>query len=168
MIKNFYITDIAVVIILLYFFFRGWFQGLIKVLLGPSSLIIGLVAGWFYYQHSSNLAASLFITLLVPILPYWFLSYSLKVWQDDNEPDNDRTFFILERIWAAGINLTWSAIVLALTLILLVVAPGEGNWQSAAKNNIQKSKTYILLKSYVGQWIPEDSSKEEKDKSAEK
>ena len=141
---GFNLTDIVVLLFLVYFFFSGWFRGLAKTLIGPSSLIIGSLIAAGYYYFSKNFLASLFLSIVLPIILWFIFSFIFKIWKKNNS-DDKKSIFILERMWAAIINLLWSGAWLIITLIFLTTLPTKPGWLEKIQFQITYSKTYSLI-----------------------
>ena len=151
MINQFNITDIVLVGLFFYFFIRGWFQGILKTLLGPISLLIGSIAAVIYYNFTKNLILSLFISILSPFTLHIISSHLLNVWQKNNAAQNPKSFISPGRFIASLINVTWNSVWIILTLILFILIPFDKGWLSVTKENIKESKTYIFLERFSGQ-----------------
>lgn len=155
-----HLTDIIILTFFLLFFINGWRKGLLRTLLGPLALIIGGIAGVIYYQQTQDLLMCLIISIVGPFVLNILFNIIHHFWQKSVEVD--APFFSWGRLFGGVFSLLWSGIILLLTLLFIVITPGNFPMLKEAQQNISQSKTYHYLNKAFGEKLPLQVSDVEK------
>ena len=67
------LIDLAFVLLLIFFLWRGASRGFIQSLLGPLAFILATAAAFIYYQNTKNIYVSLILGLAGPFILHFFL-----------------------------------------------------------------------------------------------
>lgn len=146
-----YLTDIIVVVFAAYFFLSGWKKGVLRIILGPISLLIGTIAAYIYYINTHDLLKSLIFSIAAPVLIHLFFALILKlsssIFKKESKPSTLSSFL------AALFSLTWSGSILIFCILLIVFMPVKALWFQNIQANIFQSKTFSILDQISGKRI---------------
>jgi len=138
-------VDVIIAAILFGALLKGFLQGFVKSILGPISLLAGLLIGIFYYHFTQKLIISLFICFIAPFFVKLILSLGLKFWRKTREEESSPSF--LSRLLGGFFQVSWSGIHIALFIMLVVIIPYRLPWLNSFQNLIETSRAYALFRS---------------------
>lgn len=150
------ITDYIVATALLYYIIRGFCRGFLGTLLGPISLIIGVLASYFYYSLNQNFILCLLISIAGPFIIHLFLSLTLKFWHKTIH--RDESISLMSRFSGACMSLLWSGGILILALILVSFIPGNIVGFRSIQKNVLGSRSYAIIKKLLEDTLPLDKN----------
>ena len=145
------LTDWIILGSFLMFFWQGCKKGLLTIVLGPLSLLLGIGASAIYYNQTKNFLISLILSIFAPIIIHIALKILLKLFHHPNE---EKKFLTLGRVFGGIINLAWNGAWVVLTIVVLALLPAQIPWLNKIQDNILASKTYQLILSVSGKKIP--------------
>lgn len=146
---NMNITDCTVGIALTYFVYRGWSKGLMKTVLGPVSLALGLVMGWIYYQRTHNLITGFLLAAISPFVIRFFISILLALWA---KASNEKAVLSTpSRLFGCAFSVLWSGSYLAVFLIALGMIPLKIGALAKIHADVTGSKSYTLISRWAAQ-----------------
>ena len=143
-------TDYIVAVLFLVFFISGWQRGLIRSIMGPVSLILGSIAGYLYYQKDGDLFVALGISIIGPFLLNILLHLVLKA---INFKKDDSHHFAVGRLLGGFFCVAWSGALVLMTLIVLMITPGDFAKLKTIKKDISESRTYELIRKFTDQKV---------------
>lgn len=143
------IIDIIVLILFVYYIWRGWRKGFLGALLGPISLAAGCILSYSYYLKTQNIVISLLISLLGPFILHITLTILLKIWTLN--ADKKKRLSLASRLFGAAFSLSWSGGILVLLILLIMVIPSAVPYAGQIRDNLADSKTYTLISYYSKQ-----------------
>jgi hypothetical protein len=146
-------TDYITIIIFLYLFFKGWQKGFLKVLLAPLSLAAGCLIGFVYYQKTQNMMIGLGIGIFGPFAINVLASILLRIWH--KTVDGGVPLSSVSCALGSALSVAWGGSYLALTLVLIGMTPLDFPWFKRIQNDVLASKSYALIKSQLGNKIPD-------------
>ena len=146
------LTDIAVLLLGLFYFSHGWRKGIIRTILGPMSLFLCAAIGLVYFYKTRNLAVSLAISILGPFFMTLFLSICLTIWH--RKVNKEAPVFYVSRLLGAGVSLIWWAGVIVLSIVIISLIPSQIPRIKEVQANIKSSYTYALINTYAKDKIP--------------
>jgi len=149
------ITDSIVIALTLYFLYRGWSKGLLRVLAGPIALLVGCLGAYIYYTQEKNIIVAFLISVVAPLILNIVFSLALTVWQKIAKIETPIS--TASRVWAAGICAIWGDINILLIIVLVVLLPVNIPWVESARKDIFNSATYSLIDQWTRHLIPEKS-----------
>ena len=142
-------TDLSVVLLLVYFFYAGWKKGLLRILMGPIALVVGSIVAYIYYQQTKNLAISLIIGIVGPLLIEIGLSLILKFTADAKKKE-DQPIFTWGQFGGGIINLFWNGSIVALVLIFIAIVPFSVPWFEHIQTDVLHSRSFVILNQCSG------------------
>jgi hypothetical protein len=134
------ITDIITFILSIYLLNQGAGRGFLLSLFGPFSIIIATIVSVMYYQTTQDMAASLIIGLIGPLLLGLLLKLLLNTWVKATNSKIQPDF--LSRFGGAILTLMWGWVFIVLILILLSILPPWGPTLGAVHNDVMRSVSY--------------------------
>ena len=134
------ITDIATLILSIFFLNRGASRGFMRSLTGPFSIIVTTIISIIYYQTTEDLIISLLIGLIGPLLLNYFLNFLLKTWAKATNTEIKPGFFSC--LGGSMLTLIWGWVFIIFTLILFTVLPPWGETLTAIHNDVGNSASY--------------------------
>lgn len=146
------ITDGIILLMLLISFWSGWQKGLLRIILGPLSLLAGTVASYLYYSCTHNFLISVLIGLLGPIVLNFTLTVGLAVW--NKTVNNNQKANILSRAGGGILNLLWTAGLSALVLVLLAILPSHFFGLDKIRADLDRSIAYSLVQQFIQDKVP--------------
>ncbi len=141
--------DGIVLVLLIYYFWRGWRKGFLGSLLGPISLIIGGLLSYSYYLKTENIVMSLVLSVAAPFVLHITLALLLKIWSIATSKDGKMS--PLNRLLGSAFSVIWSGGMMILVLLLVMVIPGKVPYIDRVHQVIAPTKTYALIARYTGQ-----------------
>jgi hypothetical protein len=136
-------TDYIVGGCLILFFILGWRKGLIKTLLDPLCLALGLTLSFLVYQMTQDVFKAIVVTIVSPFLLKVLVTFLLKTFQKKDQKPSSPAF--LGSLLAGTLNVAWCSILLFLTLIILGKIHSPWNWGKKIQDDIHKARTYQIL-----------------------
>ncbi len=149
------ITDSIVLALTLYFLYRGWSQGILRILLGPISLALGCLLAFIYYAQTHNIIMAFAISIIAPFILNVSLSFALTIWSKMTK--SDKPVPTASRIWGAGICALWGDINLLLIIVLIALIPSNASWIENVRQDIFNSGTYSLVDQWTKHLVPKKS-----------
>ena len=138
------VTDIATLILSIFFLIRGASRGFMRSLTGPFSIIVTTILSIIYYQTTGDLITSLLIGLIGPLFLNHLLKFLLKTWAKATNTEIKPSFF--SRLGGSILTLIWGWVFIIFTLILLTVLPPWGETLTAVHNDVMQSASYLIAK----------------------
>ncbi|MEW5895528.1 MAG: CvpA family protein [Candidatus Omnitrophota bacterium] len=145
--------DFALLGAIAFYFWRGWSKGFILSLVGPVSLILCFLYGFFYFKSTSNFLVGLLICLLGPMAINMIVSGLIatikKAGKSDNKGGKEESEF-LGRLAGGIFNIAWISLILFIMVIIISMIPfkipGLANLGTAVKN----SAVFSIISSGMG------------------
>ena len=154
---SFNVTDIIVLLAILYFAFSGWTKGFLRSLNGPISLIICVGLGVMYFHKTQNIMLCLGITIIGPLVMNILLGLLLDVLQKADNKLNVVSF--ISRLGGMTLSLGWSGSMLLLSVLLVSIMPAKLFGMESVKENVLRSTTYsVIVKMIPAPWSPGGAS----------
>ncbi|MGE0268490.1 MAG: hypothetical protein AB7S78_08565 [Candidatus Omnitrophota bacterium] len=141
--------DIAVLVLFLYYFWRGWKKGLLGSVLGPISLILGCILSYAYFLKTQNVVISLAISLFSPIFLQGTVAILLKIWSIPTPKKN--TLSLTSRLIGSAVSLAWSGGMIIVLILLIMVIPSGFPYAGKTRDVLSETKTYALINYYAHQ-----------------
>jgi uncharacterized membrane protein required for colicin V production len=145
-------VDFVIAALFVIFFLNGWHKGLLRSILGPISLIVGSIAGYFYYQQQGDLLMALIISVLGPFLLNIILHLLLKIIHWQKEDTSPR--LSVGRILGGVFCLIWSGTIVLLILALIMLLPFNVPKLDQVKDAIGASFTYKIISKFTESKVP--------------
>ena len=136
------ITDIAALILSIFFLIRGALRGMMNSLISPFSIIVTTIISIIYYQITKDVIISLVLALIGPLLLSLLLKFLLEIWVKTTYRDIKQPGF-LSRLGGAVLTFSWGWVFIILTLILLTILPPWGKTLTAVHDDVSNSTSYI-------------------------
>ncbi|MFA5059471.1 MAG: CvpA family protein [Candidatus Omnitrophota bacterium] len=138
-----FIIDIIVLGILAFFVLNGYSKGIVRILIGPLSLAIGVGAGYYYFHQTSDIFKSFLLICLGPIVLNIFLTLLVNWW--NRSVDGGMPPTLLSRLLGGFFNFGWSiAVVFILFTCIATLPPMIGNI-FGIQDTVLASKSYQCL-----------------------
>ncbi len=116
-------TDLIVLLLLIFFVYRGWRRGLLRSLIGPAALVICWVIAMIHYDLNKNIFTALSIaiggTFILTIAAHIVLSL-MRLTVDKEYRDY---VFWRSRLLGGLLNLVWKGAMIGLILLALALVP---------------------------------------------
>ncbi len=157
------ITDYALIVVILFSFWRGWNKGLAEMMLGPLSFVAAVGGGFWYYKQSGDVLWSLAIAIVGPVILriiVWvlqLLSGSAAKKYEKKDPPSALTSII-----ASCLNMVWGTSLFLGFLIIVTLLPMKNHYIQAAQKDIKYSQTYALMQDLSNKRLPEKPVSDEK------
>ena len=136
------VTDIATLILSIFFLVRGALRGVMNSLISPFSIIVTTIISIIYYQITKDVIISLVLALIGPLLLSLLLKFLLEIWVKTTYRDIKQPGF-LSRLGGAVLTFSWGWVFIILTLILLTILPPWGKTLTAVHDDVSNSTSYI-------------------------
>ncbi|MCK5215493.1 MAG: CvpA family protein [Candidatus Omnitrophica bacterium] len=146
------ITDIVVLILGLYYLWRGWRKGLFRTILGPFSLLLCVVAAYIYYQQTGNLLTSIAIGMAGPIVVTLIFSILLYLW--GKVQGKEAKLSLVSRMVGAGLSFSWAAAMIVLSFVIFSFIPAQYFPATSFRDDINGSMTFAYLSEVMEDRIP--------------
>jgi uncharacterized membrane protein required for colicin V production len=140
-------TDTVIRLILIYFALRGFFKGFIAILIGPISLVLGLIISFSYYSKTHDLIKTSLVGILGPIIINLCLSLAFKVWKVTFAKDESPS--LTSRFAGAAFSVLWGGAYLAMFLFFIAMVPPSFPKLGAIQQNVSESQSYHLVKEWT-------------------
>lgn len=141
--------DMIVLLLFLYYLWRGWKKGFLGSILGPISLLAGCLLSYSYYQKTQNILIALSISLFGPIFFHITAAIFLKMWAVAS--DRKKTLSVASRLFGAAFSLSWSGGMLVLLILLVMVIPSAVPYAGKLRDHLSGTQTYMLISHYSNQ-----------------
>jgi hypothetical protein len=136
------ITDITVIVLLVISAANGAHQGFIRSLVGPTALVISLIASIFVYLATKNFSAAFLTALLGPFFLAWIIVTIIKkCLNTDAAPQVSA----ISRIGGQAVNLIWGSIAILLTVAFLAFFPFDRFDLPGISKDIRRSFTFRIV-----------------------
>lgn len=139
--------DLIVVVLVLYYIFRGWSKGFVGSLIGPVSLFLGAGISYMYFRQSHNLMIAGIISFFCPILIHITLSVVTNVstyGHRKSEPS------LISSIFGSLISVGWSGGILVLMMLMINVLPPQLPSVAAIQERLALTKSYQMVNHFTG------------------
>lgn len=137
------VTDVATLLLSIFFLVRGASRGFLNSLTGPFSIIAASAISIIYYQTTRDIIASLLIGLISPWILNLLLKFLIKILvkatTDTKQPR------LSSRLGGALLTFAWGWVFIILTLILLTVLPPWGETLTTIHDDVSSSASYIYI-----------------------
>ena len=149
---GFSLTDLAVVVVMLFYAVKGWYKGFFRTLLGPLAFLICFIGGHAYFLKSYNFWMGFLIVAVGPFFLTIILSIILNLW--NRHLDRGLPPFILSRFLAATAGMVWGGCFIILTLVIFMILPLHFPKWEAIKTDITDSYSYAIIAKFIKDKIP--------------
>lgn len=146
------VTDIVVLLMGLYYLWRGWRKGLFRTILGPFSLVLCVVAAYIYYEKTGSLLTSMAIGLAGPIVVTLVFSILLFLWGKVQGKEAKLSFF--SRMLGAGLSFSWAAAMIILAFVIYSFIPAQYFPVTSLRDDVNGSMTFAYLSDMMEDRIP--------------
>lgn len=146
------VTDTIILVSLLYFFYQGWRRGFLGTLVGPVSLVIGLMTAFFYYQKTQNLILSLLISILGPFILNIAFRLTLALWK--KVIGEETSLSLMSRFLGSCLNILWRGTWLILILIFIAMMPANIPVLKRIQEDVTHSTAHALIAHWLGDKVP--------------
>lgn len=137
---SFTITDITISLLLAYCLYSGWIKGIVRILIGPLTLVISLAIAIFYFKQTHNFSYTFLILILGPL----FLSiiWAIHLFLLRKKIDAEPSVSLLSRLLGMVFNLAWGIVLIAPTLMTIMLIPLPFAGLKAVQKDIGNSYAY--------------------------
>jgi hypothetical protein len=136
------ITDIIVIVLLIILAANGAYQGLLRSLVGPVSLILSLLTGILLYLSTKLFSAAFLCVVLGPFFYGWILVTLLKKWLN---PDDAPRLSMLSRVGGQVVNLAWGGLISLVTVAFLAFFPFNRFDLGGVSKDVRRSLTFRMI-----------------------
>jgi len=147
------IADIIIYGCLLFYFVRGFSNGILRTLLSPIALIVGTVLSYIYYQQTHDFLKSLMLSVLGPFLVSIILGIILRIYENTGKKKG--AIGPISRFGGGLLALSWSGLWFILLVLLVTMLPIP-KLQSVQKV-ILASYFYSRVNDLIGDKLPGSS-----------
>lgn len=149
--------DIIILILLVYYFWRGWRKGFLRSILGPISLIIGGIMSYVYYQNNpEKILIALGISIVGPVIFVVTLSLLMKIWTKATSEDGKMS--VLNRLMGSAFSIIWSGGMLLLVFMLIMLVPGHMPYIGKVHQYLYGTQTYAVISHFTGNTLARGES----------
>ena len=139
--------DLIVIVLVLYYLYRGWTKGFVGSLIGPISLLLGAGISYMYFRQSHNMMVAGIISFFCPILIHVTLSVVTNVsTYGHRKPEPS----VISSLFGAVISLGWSGGILVLLMLMINVLPPQLPSIAAIQERLALTKSYQLVNHVTG------------------
>ncbi len=148
-----FLTDIMVLIWLVFVYHQGWRKGFLQIFFGPLSCFAGLALSWFIFLKTDyNPIGLFFSSIFFPLFIFAFLSTAFG---SSYKLRNRYTLPSLpSSISGSLLNLIWGFCLLIPFFILITITPPSVLPMGNLRNNVAQSLTNKLIEEFVINQIP--------------
>jgi uncharacterized membrane protein required for colicin V production len=136
-------VDIIALLIIIFFALEGMRKGLAQYLLELLITAIGLVAGWFYYQKTSQVLKS-FLTFLWIFLSLLFSKWLFFKLRRKKIPQKS-SFSFCNKLAGAILGALWGTLIVITFISIIEFLPLETLSKNSYKQKVQTCKTYQMI-----------------------
>jgi hypothetical protein len=147
-------TDYVLGSLALLFFFNGWRKGLFRSLISPLSLAFCSIGAIIYYDLTENLIKSLLIAGVGSMIVSTVLRILLFFGRRAVDTNYRNSSLIFSRILGGVCNLGWNGAIILILLFFVTFIPFNFLKMGDIKNDIQQSRSFHYLNSYLIYRIP--------------
>ena len=147
------VTDSIVLVLTLFFLYRGWSQGILRTLVGPVSLLVGGLMSFIHYTQNHNILMAFAISIIAPFVLNLLLSLTLTVWRQVTKTESPVS--PASRAWGAGLCALWGDVNILLIIVLIALVPLNASWIERIRQDIFKSATYSLIDQWTKHIVPQ-------------
>ena len=138
------------------FFCQGWQKGLFRAILGPFSLLLGLIASYIYYLKTEDLLVSLAVSIFAPFILHFLLALFSKFSRPTGKDGKPASPAFVSSLLGGFFSLIWQGPILLLLAFFIVLIPGKISWIRPVQLNIQRSLTYETINGWTGNQLPQE------------
>jgi hypothetical protein len=143
------LTDIVVLVLMAFFFWRGWHSGLLRAFLGPICFGICLIIGVIHFDLTNNIMTALMIVGLGTWGLSTLLRLSLFIARRGIPKDHKNYVFGGSRLLGGIVSVFWAGSITLIILFVLAILPIPIAKFAEIQKDIHSSYTYGLLNNYV-------------------
>jgi hypothetical protein len=141
--------DIIYIMLLAFFFFRGWIRGMLHAIIGPACLAFWTVIGIINYDLTENIIKAITITIVGSFLTSAAIHLLLFIGRRSVHKDHRGYVFIGSRLLGGILNVGWNGLLTAFLAITLTLMPLNFLGLKNAQKNIETSATYAKFYTYL-------------------
>ena len=141
--------DIVFIVLLFFFFFRGFLKGFFYTLIGPLCLVFWSIIGIILYDADNNIIASLSMVIFGTIIGTSVVLVTLALWKRQVHEQHRNYVFWGSRILGAVSNTAWNGTLTAALAVLLMLMPLNFLGMEKIQQQIQTSQSYVFFYSYL-------------------
>jgi len=116
-------TDLVVLLLLIFFTYRGWRKGLLRSLIGPVSLVICGMIAMIHYDLNKNLVTSLTIAIIGSVVLSIVAMIVLSLMRLTVDKEYRDYIFWGSRLLGSIFNLIWKGAIISSILLSLAMLP---------------------------------------------
>jgi len=137
-------TDLVVLLLLIFYIYRGWRKGILRSLIGPVSLVICGMIAMIHYDLNENMITSLSIAVGGAFILTILLSVVLSLMRLTVDKEYRDYVFWGSRLLGSIFNLVWKGALLGFFLIALSLIPSNLFGLQKAHDDIVGSFSYSV------------------------
>ncbi len=138
------ITDLTLLFLSLFFFWRGASRGFLKSILGPLALAIATAAAFLVYKNTNNVVLSLIIGVAGPFVLNFILLFILNSFRTVASSDFGPNIF--SRLMGAAVTFAWGMVFILPVVLFLAVVPAFHPSIAMIQKDIKQSACFILIR----------------------
>lgn len=150
------ITDYLVIFVILFSFWRGLQKDLLDLFLGPISLILAVIGGWWYYQISGDSVISLGVAIAGPILLRIIIWIFRKLFIHESSEKKKQSGLSLASLICASLNTIWGTALFVAALVFVMIIPSHNPRIGLIQKDIKASLTFTLAQDLSAKRLPEE------------
>jgi hypothetical protein len=135
-------TDIVIIVLLIIMAANGAYQGFLRSLVGPVSIIISLILTGFIYLGTKNFVATFLTAVLGPFFFGWIIVTALKKWLNCDEAPR---LSIISRVGGQIVNLVWGSVVIFLAVAFFAFFPFNQYELAGVSKDVRHSFAFRLI-----------------------
>ena len=142
-------TDVLVLIILGWAFFRGWQKGIITAIIGPIVFVFFSIVAVINYDANYNVVKSILIALIGTILTSTIIRVGLFFAKRSVNKEFRNHVFFTSRVAGSVLNTLWKGCIVATVLMVLTLLPGRMLGIESMQQNILSSQAYGFIMKHI-------------------
>jgi hypothetical protein len=135
-------TDVAVIVFLVILAANGAYQGLLRSLVGPVSLLLSLATSVVVYFVTKSFSATFLTTVLSPLFYGWAIVVLIKKFLNPNESPE---LSMVSRVMGQVVNLVWGSLLVFVAVAFLAFFPFDRFDLAGVSKDVRRSFTYRLV-----------------------
>ncbi len=144
------ITDIIILLLILFYAITGWNKGFFRTILGPLVVIVCCILAWMYFKSTHNVVISFAISMAGPMMINGLISWFLTINDGGGEK---KTLLPLSRFLGLAVSVTWGVTISLFIVLLLAMSPFKLPVQGV-RENILQSQTFALVSPHIESFLP--------------
>ena len=146
------LTDIFVLLCVIYFAIKGWNKGIWRSLMGPLSFLISFVLSQFFFRRVPDLMTSILILMIGPLVFSVLFAIIIHFWETHVTLKEDPS--TISR-WLGGFwGIVWGMTVVMISLTALAIFSKHIFRSSIINDNIAHSYSYPYVEKFIKNKFP--------------